>query len=75
MSFITELVRATLHDREIFFVSRERSESLRQIVIGSGLLDVGKPGFLRDSEPKPEEDHTLGRRRGLFIGSRSDETQ
>ncbi len=60
VGIVSVLVRTTLHDGEVRLVARQRGETLRQIVTGSGLLDVRKPGFLGHPKPEAEEDHAFG---------------
>ena len=64
MCFVTELVRATLHDGEIVFVSCQRCEALRALVGCADVCSVREPGFLRHPKPTTQENGPLGRNRG-----------
>ena len=61
VGLIAVLVGASLNDREIGFVSGERSQALGELVIRACLFQAGKPGFLGDSKAAAQENHTLGR--------------
>ena len=60
MSFVGELVRATLHDGEVRLVTRQRSEAFGKLVVGSGLTDVGKPGLFGHPETDAEKNAAFG---------------
>ena len=59
VGLIAVLIRAPLNNGEIVLVSSQRGEPFGQIVVGSGLLNVRKPGFLGHAEPAAEKDDSF----------------
>ena len=55
VSFVGELVRTTLHHGCIGLVTSQRSEPLREFVVGAGKVHIRKPGLFGYAEASAEE--------------------
>ena len=64
VAFVAVFVPEPLHDAEVGLVPREGFEAQRQLVVGTGLLDVGIPCRFGDAPAEAEEDQAFRRRGG-----------
>ena len=71
VSFIGELVRASLHHRNIGLVTGERSKTFGEFVVSASLLLVRKPSLLGHAKSDAQKDAAPGRCGGSFFRSRS----
>ena len=71
MSFVAELVRASLHDGDIRLVTGQRGEPLREFVIAAGSVLIRKPSLFGHAETNAEKDAAFGRLCGRCICGRS----